>query len=174
MEIWWQREGGKVVSVITREGTPLVHVGDEVQEGDVLVSGKVEIKNDAGEVEKTNLVRADADVVIEWQEGYEDRFPMLHEVRNYTDVKTNYFFQLFDWRFQLMPVKKKDNMEIFTEKNQIHLFSNFYLPLYYGTSTVKTYETSQITYSEEEARTLAEKKMGTVFKRMGRKGWKNL
>lgn len=156
--------GGKVVSVITREGTPLVHVGDEVQEGDVLVSGKVEIKNDAGEVEKTNLVRADADVVIEWQEGYEDRFPMLHEVRNYTDVKTNYFFQLFDWRFQLMPVKKKDNMEIFTEKNQIHLFSNFYLPLYYGTSTVKTYETSQITYSEEEARTLAEKKWEQYLK----------
>lgn len=149
--------GGKVVSVITREGTPRVHSGDEVKEGDVLVSGKVELKNDAGEVERTHLVQADADVIIEWQEEYEDRFPMLHEVRNYTDTNVNYFFQLFDWRFQVMPVKKKENMEVYTEKKQIHLFSNFYLPFYYGTSTVKKYETSQITYREEEARRLAEK-----------------
>ena len=111
--------GGKVVSVITREGTPRVHSGDEVKEGDVLVSGKVELKNDAGEVERTHLVQADADVIIEWQEEYEDRFPMLHEVRNYTDTNVNYFFQLFDWRFQVMPVKKKENMEVYTEKKQI-------------------------------------------------------
>lgn len=149
--------GGTVISVITREGTPLVHAGDSVQAGDVLVSGKVELKNDAGEVEKTRLVRADADVVIEWQDAYADRFPMLHEVRHYTEEKTNYFLQFFDQRFQIMPTEREENMEVYTEKNQCHLFSNFYIPIYYGTSTVRTYEPAEEIYSEEEARALAEK-----------------
>lgn len=148
---------GTVVAVITREGTPLVHAGDSVQAGDVLVSGKVELKNDAGEVENTHLVQADADVIIEYQDTYEDQFPLLHEVRQYTDETIHYFLQFFDRRFQIMPTKREENMEIYTERNQIHLFSNFYIPVYYGTSTVRTYEVAEAAYSEEEARTLAEK-----------------
>lgn len=148
---------GTVVSIITRNGTPLVHAGDSVQAGDVLVSGKVELKNDAGEVENTHLVQADADVIVEYQDTYEEQFPMLHEVRQYTGETINYFLQLFDHRFQIMPAKRKENMEIYTERKQIHLFSNFYIPLYYGTSTVRTYEMTEAVYSEEEARTLAEK-----------------
>ena len=43
-------ENGEVVEMIARSGVPLVSVGDKVKKGDVLVSGRVEIKNDAKEV----------------------------------------------------------------------------------------------------------------------------
>lgn len=43
-------ESGTVVSMIVRSGTPLVTEGMEVQKGDLLVQGRVEILNDAGEV----------------------------------------------------------------------------------------------------------------------------
>ena len=40
-------EDGIITSMITRSGTPLVHVGDTVKKGDILVSGRVEVLNDA-------------------------------------------------------------------------------------------------------------------------------
>ncbi len=163
---------GTIVSIITRQGTPQVHAGDQVKKGETLVAGKVELKNDAGEVEKTHFVKADADIVIEWSEAYQTDFPLLHEERNYIDARSNYFVQIFDWRFQIMPINKKENMEIYTEKNQIHLFSNFYLPFYYGVSTVKVYEPVEKEYSEEEARKLAEEKWEQYLKEKTEEGKK--
>ena len=37
---------GKVISIVTREGTPQVHAGAKVKKGDVLISGKVEVIGD--------------------------------------------------------------------------------------------------------------------------------
>ena len=43
-------KAGTVVSIITREGTPLVQVGDETEVGDVLIRGEVEIFDNEGNV----------------------------------------------------------------------------------------------------------------------------
>ena len=39
-----------ILSIVTRQGTPLVHEGDQVKKGDLLVNGRLDLKNDAGEV----------------------------------------------------------------------------------------------------------------------------
>ena len=41
---------GVIQEIVTRSGVPMVHAGDEVKAGDLLVSGRVEIKNDSQEV----------------------------------------------------------------------------------------------------------------------------
>ncbi len=46
---------GVITSIITRSGIPQVHVGDTVAKGDVLVTGRIEVLNDAGEVTGTSI-----------------------------------------------------------------------------------------------------------------------
>ena len=146
---------GRIVSIITRAGTPLVHAGDEVKEGDILVSGMIAIKNDAGETAATRQVRADADVIVERQYIYERTFPLEHQVRRYTEESMNYFVRIFDRTFQWLPVKNRDHAEIITEEKQLHLFSNFYLPFYYGTCMARQYDMETAIYDQEEAEALA-------------------
>lgn len=43
---------GVVVSMVTRSGVPLVHIGDEVKKGDILVEGAVPIYQDDGTVKR--------------------------------------------------------------------------------------------------------------------------
>ena len=58
-------EDGVITSMIVRQGTPLVKPGDEVKAGQVLVSGRIPIHDDSGEVVAEEETTADADVYAE-------------------------------------------------------------------------------------------------------------
>lgn len=45
---------GVITQIITRKGIPLVHVGDQVKKGDILVSGRLETKNDSRKLSAYN------------------------------------------------------------------------------------------------------------------------
>ena len=68
-------ENGEVVEIIARSGVPLVSVGDKVKKGDVLVSGRVEIKNDAKEVVEYRYQPADADIRLKVSHSYQFETP---------------------------------------------------------------------------------------------------
>ena len=70
-----------VDSIITRKGTPCVKVGDSVAAGDVLVSGRIDIMNDNGEVSAYEYCNCDADIYLIEVLDYEKSFPLLHEVQ---------------------------------------------------------------------------------------------
>ena len=55
-----------MTSMITRAGTPKVKPGDEVEKGQILVSGIVDVYNDAKEVVNQRPVSADADILYVW------------------------------------------------------------------------------------------------------------
>lgn len=78
---------GIVDKIMTRSGTPLVRPGDEVEKGQVLVSGIVELYNDGGEVIKKLPVYADADIYINTTYNYSDEFSMIYPDRQYTGSK---------------------------------------------------------------------------------------
>ena len=61
---------GKVISIVTREGTPQVHAGAKVKKGDVLISGKVEVIGDSDVIQNIRFVRAKGTVVIEGKKEY--------------------------------------------------------------------------------------------------------
>ena len=63
---------GNVYSIITREGTPVVHVGDEVSYGQLLVDGMISITDDSGAVTSETYVKPDADILIKTIIPYDD------------------------------------------------------------------------------------------------------
>ena len=63
---------GTISSIVTRSGVPNVKKGDTVIKGQVLVSGVIEIKNDAGELIREEKTCADADIWIKTELAYED------------------------------------------------------------------------------------------------------
>ena len=63
---------GVVSSIITRNGTPMVKAGSQVQKGDLLVASQLEIYNDSGEITNYVYVTADADILAQTTYTYEE------------------------------------------------------------------------------------------------------
>ena len=57
-------EDGVITKIVTRSGVPQVHIGDTVSKGDILVSGRVDVLNDNGEVTDYQYQVADADLSL--------------------------------------------------------------------------------------------------------------
>ena len=77
-------DDGTIESIITRSGTPLVKKGDNVEKGQVLVSGVVNICDDSGEVIAKRGVTADADVLIKTEMIYSDELSEKYENKVFT------------------------------------------------------------------------------------------
>lgn len=147
---------GVVTKIVTRSGVPQVHVGDTVKKGDILVLGRVEVVNDSQEVVSYQYHRSDADVFADTQMEYTDTLPLTYQEKVY-DGKKKYqpFIRLADWTVSVGSIKNKyEHSERVTEETQIRLGENFYLPIFYGMKSVKSYSLVERTYSEEEARRL--------------------
>ena len=69
---------GTISEIITRSGTPLVAAETEVKKGDVLVSGRVAIKDDAGEVAEYLYKHSDADIIARVTYSYKDIIAMKY------------------------------------------------------------------------------------------------
>lgn len=114
---------GVVTSIVTREGTPLVKEGDEVKQGDVLVSSKIAIINDAGEVVQEQFVAADADIYIKHQISYKESCDNIYDVKHYYERKNRIIsLQLFSHKLELGFMKKSSLHETRTYQKQITPF----------------------------------------------------
>lgn len=83
---------GKIVSIITRTGVPQVHAGDEIQTGDLLVSGEIGIKNDAGEIISYRYVIPDATIYASINMEYYDALSLTYQKKIFTGRKMNTFW----------------------------------------------------------------------------------
>ena len=70
---------GTIVSMVTRQGTPLKRQGDTCAAGEVLVSGRLDIKNDSGEIIGYEYTQADGDIYIQHDLEYYQEFSMDYE-----------------------------------------------------------------------------------------------
>ena len=165
-------DSGTIVSMIVRSGTPLVSEGMEVQEGDLLVSGKVEILDDAGEVAETHYVHADADVRIRRTETYQESFSMNYDKEVYTGrEKTSFYLVLGNKRINAGGFGGAfEQSESLTDEFPLKITENFYLPIVFGKNTEKEYFLEPAAYSEEEAKEKAEEELNLFFRKMENKG----
>lgn len=136
---------GVITAMITRKGNPAVKIGDKVKAGDLLVSGKLEIMNDAGEIIREEFVNADADIYIKRIISYRDSCDDTHEMKLYYKTKkTILCMDIFSYQICLGIHKKSGLHEVKTMHTNIGSFLSF------TKKVSQAYERNLVAYEEAE------------------------
>ena len=162
---------GKIVSMVTRKGTPLKKTGELCKKGEILVSGRLDILNDSKEIEKYEYTDADADIYVEYPLEYYQQFSMTYQKPIYTGKqKKGYLLQVGDYYFDFKRKPPWETFDTTTNLKQLYLTENFKLPIFYGSSTDYEYQTGEFVYTEKEAREKVESHLSILLKSLEEKG----
>jgi len=162
---------GTVVSVMVRSGVPLVAAGDIVEEGTVLVDGRVPVYNDDGTVREYIYVDADADIILEHTKSFTDSLPFDYIEKEYTgrEEKRYYFrFGENEWRMpEDRPFLVYDSV---IRESRSLLFQKLSIPFYTGSYTHREYQNVEYEYTLEEAKVLLNQKISEYIESLEEKG----
>lgn len=163
---------GVITEIITRAGVPCVKAGDSVASGDMLVSGTVEVVNDAGEVVREEYKAAEADIYAELILPYEEVCENKYDVKEYTkEKKIQVYFQIKDYWCGLGKIKfDSENYEVSTEEYRLKIDENFELPISCGIKTGKRYELVENDRSKEEKEAILNNKIALYCKELEENG----
>lgn len=163
---------GVVVSMVTRSGVPLVHIGDEVKKGDILVEGAVPIYQDDGTVKRYEYCVADADIMLQCVYSLKEEIMEKHEEKHFTGKEKKQFFIIFGTKEIKMPFlgKKFDQCDMIEEKKQLKIFRNYYLPVYIGSNQYREYKVEEQIYTKEQVKVLFEEKLQKFIETLQEKG----
>lgn len=163
---------GTIDSIYVRKGTPLVEKGAQVKKGDVLVSGALPIYDDNGEVCAYQYCTADADIKLQTDYTYKERFSIRHQQKIYSENKTARYGISVGSRYLQLPWAKVPFRQytVMETRNQLRLCDSFYLPVYFVQREYEEYETRQLTYSQNEAVDYAKKNLAEYLKKLTQKG----
>lgn len=141
---------GTVLSIITRTGTPKVKAGDVVTKGQILVSGVIDLHDDAQTVIGNRYVYADADIYLQTDYEMNERVAQSYEVTRIVKENKGLLVSVlgYDQTF-LMPVSLDYPARKETDVKQLHLFDNFYLPVFMGTVNIQYYDTEICFYDDD-------------------------
>ncbi len=145
-------KSGIVDSIITRDGVPLVCVGTQVNVGDILISGVLEMKDDSSQTVGYHYVQADGDVYLKTIYPYRDEESLIYLQREYTNVSNHYYIKVLENKLDIFPKRKlREQEDIITKETQLKIFSNFYLPFYLGKVSTKSYREREERRTDEDA-----------------------
>ena len=158
--------------MVTRQGVPQVSVGMEVKKGDILVSGSVPVYNEDSTIKSYQYYDADADVYIRRKLEKKEELPLHYEKKEYTgEEKKEILLAVMDKDFVLRLGKiKYENFDKVTDRKQVRLLKNFYLPLYYGSSVNREYTITENIYTKEEVKTIFSEKLIKYIASLEEKG----
>ncbi|NCC43165.1 MAG: hypothetical protein EOM18_06180 [Clostridia bacterium] len=150
---------GRIISIITRSGMPMMHEGEVCKKGDILVSGRVEILNNESEIIRYEQVRADADIRIKTEYAYYDEFSLHYTKKEYIGEKKEYpVIGLFGKEYFYCP-KKSLPAEVYKSVKPVYLTSSFCIPLSFGRISWIPYKVNNCVYNENEAKQRADEKL---------------
>lgn len=162
---------GMITSIVTRKGAAKVKRGDSVKAGDVLVSGLLEIKNDAGEVIREEVTRADADIWIERRISYEDLCENNYQKKKYYKTKKYRIFLGVNAYHLEFGLRKQDGLH---ERKMMYysviLGKNFCLPLQLAIETSREYEYENRVYPVEAQKKILEERYQFYCEELEAKG----
>lgn len=142
---------GVILSMVVRKGVPLVKIGDTVSKGDILVQGAVPVYDENSQISKYQYCHAQADILIQTSEHYEETISRIHDVRMYGKKVTRYEVGVGSHSIELG--FSGESNQVLTKKNihQLVLFEYLYFPVYLNVLEEIPYEIIEETYTEEEA-----------------------
>ena len=163
---------GKILDIVTREGEACVQEGDQVQKGELLVSGAIPVTNDDGEIANIRYVHADADVLIETSGTYTDTFARSEQRDIYPNQgQVNWYLKMGTQTFSMGKIRDSSaSSDLMVEEKQLSLFPGFYLPVYLGKVICHKVESHSIFLSEEAAKEKAERRLEKFIAENAEKG----
>lgn len=161
---------GTIVKMITRTGIPLMKPGDNCKKGDILVLGRLDIKNDSQEIVRYEYVHADADIYVSREIPYYYEFPLDYQAGIATgNIKKGFYLKIAGWCLNLYGAKK-ENWTRTIEEVPWRVTENFRLPVSLGKVTFREYKTVQSTYTNAQAKTIATQRLHLYEQNLIEKG----
>ncbi len=161
---------GTIVKIITRTGFPIVKEGNEIKKGDLLVAGRLELKNDSQEIFRYEYVHADADIYVRHKLSYYYEFPLEYEAEvSEGTVKRGGYLKLGNWYLEISK-KLPEGFRKTTEEFPLRITENFKLPVSFGRITMEEYKRIQSIYTKEQAKALALKRLQLYEEKLIEKG----
>lgn len=165
-------EDAVIASIYTRQGTPQVEKGEAVSKGAILISGRLDIMDDNGEVANYRYVVSDGDVTGTVERTYENEIPRTYQKKVYTgEAETSYTLQLGSFSLPIRPAKEDYSAcETTVCDHQLEVFKNFYLPVHLLQTTKKAYIYEKATYTKSEVEALAKQGFHAFLENFTQKG----
>ena len=162
---------GTIVSMIVRNGVPLVNIGDTVEKGTVLVDGKVPIYNDDATIREYTYVRADADILLEHTKTFHADLPFDYVRKEYTGrTKERIFIRLGEREWKMPENRPFLLYDSVIKANRPLVFEKLSIPVYLGSYTYREYLNVEYEYTLDQAETLLTKKIIVFLKELEEKG----
>lgn len=161
-----------ILQIVTRNGTPKVKAGDKVKKGKILVSGRIDIQNDAKEVVDYQYCKADADILAQTSYTYQKKVPKKTQKKAYTGKEKTHYSLWYHNKYIGFSGKKVSYRlyEKETEKTQLRIFKNFYLPIYFQKDTYKEYRVKTYEVGKKEAKAIVARDLELYLSKLEEKG----
>ena len=162
---------GKITSIITRNGVPMVKKGDEVKKGDILVSGQVPIYNDAGEITNYHLYEADADIYLECDYSFQASMPIAYIRHDFTGEEyKSLYLKVFGKEIKFPDYQGKEYCDITQNRKQVQALEQWFLPVFYGIDCYSEYKPVTTAYTKEEVKKQLDEEINTFVSSLEEKG----
>ncbi len=150
-----------IVSIITRDGTPVAKANETVKKGDVLISGIIHIYNDSDEIMETDYVAADGDVFGIVNYDYEDCFELSYYEKEYSgEEKHGLSFVWMNKEYSLFTPKiGYVNYDTTCDSYMNKVGDTFYIPFHVKWSSYREYKPIRKQYNETAAKKKAKDRL---------------
>ena len=151
-------------------GTKLyIHVKEN---GQILVSGMVQITDDGGTVISGRYVHSDADIIAVRERTESREIPLWHEKEEKTGrVRKGLMMNIKEHSFVwLLPNFRNTEWKTVTEIRKIRLFGDFYLPMELAFITSGEVSSYDVKYTEKELEELGEAYKNEIAEKLMEKG----
>lgn len=148
---------GKIIDIVTRTGEALVKVDDEIEKGQILISGVEKFYNDSKEIYKTEHVYADGNVVVECSTAYTWKYNRFVKVKRPVRCRLGIELRLFDKKlFKYEPDIEKENYYKLVNNNVLVIGNDLYMPISVKKTKYYICESDKIRLSDKALRVYAE------------------
>ena len=165
-------KNGKIVRMVTRSGVPLVKIEDEVEPGEILVSGAVPVYGEDAAVKDYLFCKADADIYLQCSYRYEEKLPISYQCKVYTgNVKEVPYLRVFEKELRMPGIHIEfDRSDCLVNENRLEVLKDLSLPVSLGSYCYREYELREKKYTDEQAKQLCQEKLDRVVETLEEKG----
>ena len=162
---------GVIVAMIVRSGVPKVAIGDSVEQGAVLVEGRIPVYNEDTTVREYQYVDADADILLEHRAEFTASLPFDHIEKEYVGrEKKSWYLKIGD---QILKLPQESPFLVYDSvirESRPQVLDKLSIPVFWGEVTYREYQNVEYLYTLEEARELLNQKLMVFLADLEEKG----